>query len=369
MRFYTLDDLVDPDTGANLTVENPTVVDRPGPAVERCRHWCGYRGRSPEAVPEHDCCACHQMWIVSGDLVAGDRRYPIDRGIPRFVRPDDRSIDTATRESFGYEWQHFDVLLPEYNYEVRKYFDVVPPALFHDAVVLDAGCGMARWAHYAAGRGVRRLYAVDFSDAIERAADTLAGSPQAHCVQADVCRLPFRPGTFDLSYCLGVLHHLREPDAGMRSLVRVTKPDGSLLVYLYYALDNRSAPHRWLLAAVIAARRITSLLPKRLMHRLAWPIAVAIYWPLARLAAALDRVGLHALADGVPLSIYRKSSLKVMVNDAFDRFATPIERRYSRADIAAWLDRYDFEAAFSPHMPYWVALGRGRAAGQRAATT
>ena len=61
------------------------------------------------------------------------------------------------------------------------------------------------------------------------------------------------------SYCLGVLHHLKDPDAGMRSIARVT--DGPLLVYLYYALDNRPRIHRVLLALVTGVRRVTSRLP------------------------------------------------------------------------------------------------------------
>jgi SAM-dependent methyltransferase len=297
--------------------------------------------------------------VTTGALVADGERYAITDGIPRMIA-DANAIDEDTQESFGYEWQHFDRVLDDYDEEAGNYFGVVPRETTQDAVVLDAGCGMGRWARHAASLGVRRLYAVDFSRAIDRAARTLEDTGHAHCVQADLCRLPFREATFDFTYCLGVLHHLEDPDAGMASLNRVTRAQGDLLVYLYYALDNRPRAHRWLLAAVTAVRRLTSRLPKPVMHRLAWVIAVLVYLPLARLARLLERLGMVGAAHQVPLSHYRSYSLQFMAGDAFDRFATPIEQRYSRAEIAAWLARYGRDATFSNHTPYWVTLATPR---------
>jgi SAM-dependent methyltransferase len=355
MRYYLLDDLVDPVRGEPLRVADAEVVERDGPAVERCRHWCGLRGSLPDRATTADCQRCARAWIRTGTLANAAGRYPIRDGIPRFVGADDPQVDARTQESFGFEWERFDGLLPEYATEFENYFSVVPRGLFAGAVVLDAGCGMGRWARRVAQESVRRLYVVDFSRAIERAAQTLADAPHAHCIQADVCHLPFRPASINFSYCLGVLHHLRDPDAGMRSLARVT--GGALLVYLYYALDNRSRFHRAILAVVTAVRRLTSRLPKRIMLALAWIIAVLVYWPLARLARLLDRGGFARLAHEVPLSHYRSYSLRFMAGDAFDRFATPVEARYTRAQIQEWLRRYGFRASFSERTPYWVALG------------
>jgi len=85
--------------------------------------------------------------------------------------------------------RHFDAALPEYDAEIANYFGIVPPAMLRrDAVVLDAGCGMGRWARRIAQTPLRRLYAVDFSRAVDRAARTLGGQPRAPCIQADVCR-------------------------------------------------------------------------------------------------------------------------------------------------------------------------------------
>lgn len=355
MRFYVLDDLASPASGKPLHVEDARVVERDGPHVERCARWCGLRGAPVATLTGLECRKCSRMWIEEGTLTEGAEHYPIVAGIPRFVKEADGSIDGDTRESFGYEWERFDAVLPDYDVEVDNYFGIVPPEVLRDAVVLDAGCGMGRWARQVVKRPVRRLYAVDFSRAIDTAASTLADQPKAHCIQADICNLPFRSSAMNFSYCLGVLHHLADPDAGMRSVARAT--DGPMLVYLYYALDNRPRFHRMLLGAATAVRMVTSRLPKRAMFGLSWLIAAVVYWPLARLAWVLDRLGLASVAHQVPLSHYRDYSFKFMAGDAFDRFATPIEKRYSREEISAWLARYGRAAMFSNRTPFWVSLG------------
>jgi len=360
LRYYILDDIVDPLDGQPLRVVNAAVVERSGELVHRCRFWCAYHGALPDGVSPVDCERCARQWIVSGELKGTDSSYPIVDGIPRLLpdAPLRESPGAATQESFGYEWEHFDALLPDYEQEVQNYFYVVPEDKLNDAVILDAGCGMGRWAHYVCRKSIRRLYALDFSRAIDRAARTLADMSAAHCIQADICRLPFRPQTFDFVYSLGVLHHLENPDLGMASLVKSMKENGSLLVYLYYALENRPAFYRIIFRAITWARRTTSKLSKPWMHRLAWVIGLGIYLPLAKFAWLLEKIGLKDAAKNIPLYHYRNATIRFMVGDAFDRFATPIENRYTRAEIEAWLKRYDLLPVFSDRTPYWVAYSQ-----------
>lgn len=46
--------------------------------------------------------------------------------------------------------------------------------------------------------------------------------PGPHYLHADAERLPFHDKQFDLVVCVEVLEHLRDPDAGLRELARVT---------------------------------------------------------------------------------------------------------------------------------------------------
>jgi 2-polyprenyl-3-methyl-5-hydroxy-6-metoxy-1,4-benzoquinol methylase len=55
---------------------------------------------------------------------------------------------------------------------------------------------------------------VDFSRAVEVAHQNIKHLETAAVVRADLLQLPFRAGTFDFVYCLGVLHHLSQPAQG-----------------------------------------------------------------------------------------------------------------------------------------------------------
>ena len=85
-------------------------------------------------------------------------------------------------------------------------------------------------------------------------------------------------------------------------------------------------------------------------------IAALIYWPLTRLALAAEKLGLSA--DAIPLAWYRDKSFYVMRTDAYDRFCTRLEQRFSRAQIAEMLTRAGFrDIRFSDREPYWCAVG------------
>ena len=83
-------------------------------------------------------------------------------------------------------------------------------------------------------------------------------------------------------------------------------------------------------------------------------LAVLVYWPLARMARIASALGVSVYE--LPLSEYRDKSLYIMRNDALDRFGTPLERRFARAEIAELLSKAGFDAdtlVFSAGAPFW----------------
>jgi hypothetical protein len=58
-----------------------------------------------------------------------------------------------------------------------------------------------------------------------------------------------------------------------------------------------------------------------------------------------------------PLAFYRRRSFYVMRTDAFDRFCTKLEQRFSRAQIGDMLRAAGFgNIKFSEKEPFWVAV-------------
>lgn len=88
-------------------------------------------------------------------------------------------------------------------------------------------------------------------------------------------------------------------------------------------------------------------------------IAVIVYWPLARFAALVERAGFSPAA--IPLESYRNRKFCVMRTDAYDRFCTRLEQRFTRRQIEQMLTDTGFdEIRFSDKIPYWCAVGKKR---------
>ena len=153
------------------------------------------------------------------------------------------NVDPATVRGFGEEWRKFDQsALPDDERATiwRQYFAIFPwDELPDEAVGFDLGCGSGRWATLVAPR-VAELHCVDASpEALRVARGALDGSDNCVFHVAGVDALPFADGSMDFGYSLGVLHHVPDTQAALSAAVRPLKPGAPLLVYLYYAFDNR----------------------------------------------------------------------------------------------------------------------------------
>jgi SAM-dependent methyltransferase len=270
------------------------------------------------------------------------------------------NIDEATVEGFGDEWARFDQSeLPESERRLifEKYFSEFPwEAIGTRAVGFDAGCGSGRWAALVAPR-VGTLHAVDASaKALDVARRTLAGARNVSFHVASIDALPFADGSMDFGYSLGVLHHMPDTKAAIAACVKKLKPGAPLLLYLYYAFDNRPRWFRAVWRVSDLGRRAISRMPYGLRFATSQAIAASVYWPLARSARLLERVGVPV--DGLPLSFYRQRSFYVMRTDALDRFGTRLEQRFTRDEIRSMMTVAGLERiTFREGDPYWCAVG------------
>jgi SAM-dependent methyltransferase/uncharacterized protein YbaR (Trm112 family) len=295
--------------------------------------------------------------------------YPIIGGIPRMLRSPMREAvmgqgprtgtearQAATARSFGFEWSRFPEMRHEWERNFLEYQAPHGPEFFQGKRVLDAGCGSGRHAYYAAQYGAE-VWAIDLGPAVEVAWRNTAGHA-VHVVQADLYQPPFAPESFDFIYSLGVLHHLPDPEAGFRSLLPYLKPGGRVQIYLYWEPEGQPLK-RALLSASSAARWLTTRLPHGAIYALSYPAAWLAFglfvWPY-RLMRRVP--GLRPLAERVPMRQYARYPFRVCVNDQFDRLSAPIENRYARAEVEAWLRRAGLEdVSVRPNFG-WVGTGR-----------
>jgi ubiquinone/menaquinone biosynthesis C-methylase UbiE len=101
------------------------------------------------------------------------------------------------------------------------------------ASVLDVGCGTGGACVEIAERAgpTGRVAGIDPSEAMIAAARKAAGSRSTIELRvASIYALPFPDGAFDAVRAERVFQHLGDPEAGLREMIRVTRPGGRILV-------------------------------------------------------------------------------------------------------------------------------------------
>lgn len=267
------------------------------------------------------------------------------------------NADKRTIAGFDSIWRSYggnDAARSDEPFEM--YFSIFPREMLNDAEGFELGCGNGRIARSVAARAGLLHCIEPTSGGIAASKRTMAHASNVRFHEASADRIPLPDGSQDFGYSIGVLHHIPDPQAGLRACVRKLKPGAPFLLYVYYSLDNRPAWFRAIWQASDVARRAIARLPFPLRYGASTFMAAAAYWPLSRAARLAGKVGLPT--RNIPLSLYAHRPWHDLRADSLDRFGTAVEHRFSKAEIetmmtAAGLTR----VRFAEGAPYWVALG------------
>jgi len=245
--------------------------------------------------------------------------YPIVDGVARFVTSEHYA------ESFGYQWNTFAQAQLDSANGTKRSRDMfvektgIPLASLAGARVLDAGCGMGRFAEVCIEAGAE-VHAIDLSTAVEAAARNLGHRPNASFYQADILQLPFKDGSFDIIYSIGVLHHTPSTKQAFLALTRLLRPGGRIAIWVY------STKLRRLIGGEVM-RVVTSRLPKDLLLQ-ACRVAIPLYH-LHRLPV----VGLVSSAL-VPTSMNPDPQWRWL--DTFDWYSPRYQWKHTYAEVEGW---------------------------------
>ena len=131
-------------------------------------------------------------------------------------------------------------------------------AIPSDARVVDVGCGTGQMALYLS-RAQREVVGVDLSRPSLQLAVAAArrfGLERVQFVEMDLQKPALREGSFDVVYSSGVLHHTPNPRASFKTIAKLARPGGMIVIGLYNAFARiplrlrrvvaRLSDYRWI---------------------------------------------------------------------------------------------------------------------------
>lgn len=210
-----------PECGGRLNIETSTWEDgeiKDGLLTSECGRKYPVAAFVPRMMPAY---VCPEFMGKYGQSTSPTERGELDR---REVR---------TRTGFDIEWRRsrrFFLDLCTYdNTDLFCRAGGMSPeqaqCYYPGNLVLDAGCGTGRYSIEALKLDAE-VIALDFTESgvrvAQEAARTFAG---AHVIQADILKLPLMGDLVDEVFCVGVVHHTRDPRQAFSELTRVLKPE------------------------------------------------------------------------------------------------------------------------------------------------
>ena len=136
-------------------------------------------------------------------------------------------------DSFGFEWTNIDGYASK---EVMSHGHIfgrflLSPDYFQGKVVADIGCGNGRIGRLVAPH-TEKYYGIDLSEAVYSFPDYL-DRDNVTLIRASGTDLPLVDAIADVTVCWGVLHHMDQPELAYDELLRITKPGGCILIFIY----------------------------------------------------------------------------------------------------------------------------------------
>lgn len=271
----------------------------------------------------------------------------------------DNNVHDKTIHGFGSEWTRFsqsELNACEASILFSSYFSLVPlNEINKDSFVADFGAGSGRWAKIVAPM-VKKLICIEPSEAVEVCKRNLSDFQNVDVRHETIQNCSIQDNSLDFAYSLGVLHHIPDTEKALRDCVKKLKIGSPILIYLYYRFDNRPKWFIFIWFVTNILRQIISRLPERLKFIVCDLIAVSIYFPMAKIAFLLNKVGIKV--ENLPLAFYRDSTFYTMRTDALDRFGTRLEHRFTKDEVIQMMKECGLgNIAVSNSTPFWCALG------------
>ncbi|HEV3193748.1 MAG TPA: class I SAM-dependent methyltransferase [Polyangiaceae bacterium] len=256
------------------------------------------------------------------------------------------SADAQTAAAFASSWNAVRVGSVYTRDQFLDWFSPVDPASLAGQTVLELGFGNGSQLCHVGDYRPARLCGIELGDTLEQTRKNLQHLPKGmlELYHGDLTTADL--GRFDFVYCIGVLHHLENPENGFESVLRHTRPGGRFHCWVYGREGNGVVIH-----LVDPIRRFASKLPWWVnKFGVAFPLAVPYYAYAKSLQFASRRVRtpmVRRILGQLPLEDYSlwiaQRPFAFFHHVAFDQLVTPQTHYIGRAQIESWLRHPDVD--------------------------
>lgn len=272
----------------------------------------------------------HRAWLTT--RLAGF-------GLPQRIPPpgEQEVLRNFSTEWVGYKWTgtSYWSLTPDAVLRCKYYeLGLGPRRNLQHRLVLEVGIGIGGTADALSRAESCELIGIDLGYAVDQARHYFGQNPLLHLVQASVFAPPFRPGSFDVVYSHGVLHHTYSTRAAFTQIAQLPKQaNGMLYVWVYSHDQERVTPLRRVLMGIESVvRPVLSRLPG--------------FWQTLVLAPTLPFYVLYQ-------HVYRRTQLGTLVaarygwNEALhaarDRLTPPFAHRHTYEEVSEWFQAETYQ--------------------------
>jgi SAM-dependent methyltransferase len=248
------------------------------------------------------------------------------------------SEDIQTAAAFATSWQNCYTDSPYTRDQYLEWMLPLTPDDLKGRRICELGCGhggLLRYTgKYASLDG--SITGVDLGDSVDTARENFraAGIRNATFVKQDIFEYSAaHEGEFDVVYCIGVLHHMKSPEEGFRSVIRATAPGGRFHCWVYGYEGTALVRH-----LVEPIRRVAWRLPWWVnKYGVALPLTIP-FFVLSKAAWALRD---FKPTDALPMVHYFRHvgerEFQFHHHIAFDQLVAPQTTFLRRGEIERWL--------------------------------
>src|SRR5215469_2258621 len=249
--------------------------------------------------------------------------------------------DQKTAEAFAKSWNSLPLGSVYTREQFANWLHPITPAVVMGRTVLELGCGYGSLLIHMADWSPEYIEGVDLGESVKSATSKLRLGEYKNwkITQADLTT--FKSDGFDLVYCIGVLHHLKSPKAGLDAVINNVKGGGRFHCWVYAREGNAL-----IILLVDPLRKIGSRLPWWFIkYFVATPLVLPYYVYAKGLSTVNNIKVFRKFLRQFPLYEY---SLWIARRDFFffrhvasDQLVSPQTRYIERSTIESWLNSYD----------------------------